>query len=80
MKSDHLPAANEEKVSMNRHMLWMIIGCVLPLILILIYPSFGMNSETAYFAFVILIFICHLMMFRSHGHGEKGKGNRNDWH
>ena len=66
---------------MKNHALWHILGCAIPLLLIMILPSFGVSSNVTYFIFIILVFGCHLMMFKAMGHSEKhgdstGKGEK----
>lgn len=57
---------------MNHHGLWMIIGCTLPLLLIFLLPVFGVRSDVSLFAFIILMFACHLLMMGGH-HGKHAK-------
>ncbi|HCI72252.1 MAG: hypothetical protein JJ892_09845 [Balneola sp.] len=57
---------------MKRHYFWMIIGCVVPLLLIFLAPSFGLESPITFFLFILIMFGTHLMMFRSHdGHNHE---------
>ena len=50
----------------------MIIGSVLPLLLIFLAPSFGLDNSITFFLFIIIMFGAHLMMLRSHnGHNHK---------
>ncbi len=60
---------------MRRHTLWMVIGCVVPLLLIFILPLFGLGSGISLFIFIILMFVCHLLMTGRH---QKGHDNKND--
>jgi len=55
---------------MKNHALWHMLGCAIPLLLIMILPSFGVSSNVTYFIFIVLMFGCHLMMFKAMGHGE----------
>lgn len=45
-----------------KHFLWMIIGCILPLLLIFLAPALGMSSKTSMFIFIVFMFACHLLM------------------
>lgn len=54
---------------MNGHAVRMLIGCLLPLLLIFVLPLFGVGSGVTLFAFIILMFGCHLLM-RGHGKHE----------
>ncbi len=63
---------------MRRHYLWMIIGCVLPLLLIFILPALGIGGGGSLVILVILMFACHLFMMRGHDkekHGEHTEKN-----
>lgn len=53
---------------MKKHIIWMIIGCGLPLLLIFFAPVLGIGSGTSLFIFVLTMFACHLLM-PMHGHG-----------
>jgi quinol-cytochrome oxidoreductase complex cytochrome b subunit len=50
---------------MNKHTLWMLIGCILPLVLVFILPLFGF-SVGIYPFFILAMFACHLFMMRGH--------------
>ncbi|MCK0190707.1 MULTISPECIES: hypothetical protein [Flavobacteriaceae] len=57
---------------MKSHTLWMILGCVLPLLLIFIAPSIGMGENVSLFIFIILMFGCHLLMpHHKHNHDKE---------
>ncbi len=62
---------------MSRHTLWMVIGCVVPLLLIFILPIFGLGSGIRLFIFIILMFGCHLLMMGGH-RGEHEEHNKRD--
>ena len=49
-------------------MLWMAVGCILPLLVILMLPAFGIKGDITTFIFIILMFACHLFMMKGHGH------------
>ncbi len=51
---------------MNKHLLWMIIGCTLPLFLIFLAPVLGLGSGTSLFIFMLAMFACHLFMPAHH--------------
>lgn len=55
---------------MNKHTVWMLIGCLLPLLLIFVLPLFGVGRGVTLFIFVILMFGCHLLMMGRHGKHE----------
>ena len=41
---------------MKNHMLWMIIGCVVPMLLIFILPAFGVSGGVTLVIFIVLMF------------------------
>ena len=51
------------------HTIRMMIGCIMPLALIFILPSFGVGSGATLLVFIGLMFMCHLVMMGSHDHG-----------
>lgn len=62
---------------MNKHIIWMIIGCAVPLLLIFLAPVFGLSSNLSLLIFIIVMFGCHLLMPMHHdGHEE----HRNEEH
>lgn len=68
---------------MKNHALIHMLGCALPLLLIMILPAFGVSSNVSFFIFIVLMFGCHLFMMGGHGgHGEHGghEGMSHDEH
>ena len=68
---------------MNKHNVWMLIGCLLPLLLIFILPLFGLGSGVTLFIFIVLMFACHVLMMGAHGkheHTESEKGADHESH
>lgn len=65
---------------MNRHMLWMIIGCTIPLLLIVLAPSLGISESTSTFVFIIAMFACHLFMMKGHHHSDNDKIKKHNRH
>ncbi|MFQ5445995.1 MAG: hypothetical protein ACE5FF_03610 [Saprospiraceae bacterium] len=51
----------------KKHLLWMLIGCTIPLLLIFIAPALGLGGNTGLLIFIAAMFACHLFM--PHGHG-----------
>ena len=63
----------------NNHWLWMVIGCVLPLLFIFLAPLFGIGGGSSLFLFIIFMFACHLFMpHSSHGHGGHNHGEQDN--
>ncbi len=50
----------------RNHALWMLIGCALPILLILLFPLFGIGGKCPLVIFIILMFGCHLFMIKWH--------------
>lgn len=61
---------------MKKHLIWMIIGCIVPLLLIFLAPALGLNDNVPLFFFIIAMFACHLLMPMHHGEHKK-KENQN---
>lgn len=55
---------------MKKHILWMVVGCTVPLLLIFLAPVLGLSSNISLFIFILLMFACHLLM-PMHIHGSK---------
>ena len=51
---------------MKNHGFWMIIGCVLPMLLIVILPALGFNVQAVFVIGIISMFACHWLMLRHH--------------
>lgn len=60
---------------MNKHIMWMILGCGLPLLLIFFAPALGLSTGTSLLIFIIAMFACHLLMPMHHhgGHNHEEK-------
>lgn len=59
---------------MNKHFLWMVVGCTLPLLVIFLAPALGLGSGTSLFIFILVMFGCHLLMpmhHRTHENQDK---------
>lgn len=65
---------------MKNHDIWMIIGCVLPLLLIFILPLVGITGGTSLFLLMVVVFGAHLLMMRGHGRGQDQRGSREAGH
>lgn len=62
----------------HNHGLWMVIGCVLPLLLIFLLPAFGIRSNNTFLFFVLAMFACHFLMMGSHGQGHQHEDQNQD--
>lgn len=57
----------------DKHTLWMIIGCGLPLLLIFLAPALGISGNASIFIFIAAMFAVHLFMpMHNHGGHEHG--------
>jgi len=65
---------------MKKHnMIWMLLGCVIPLLVILLLPAFGVKSNFTFFLFILLMFACHLFMMRGDNKThEQSKTNKEE--
>ena len=64
---------------MRKHGVWMLIGCVVPLLLIFVLPLLGLRGELVIFFAVLLMFAFHLLMIlgvRSMHEADREGGNR----
>lgn len=57
---------------MKNHALWMLIGCIAPLLLIFFAPAIGLGENASLFIFIIAMFACHFFMMGMHDHHHKG--------
>tara|TARA_B100000508_G_C11456100_1_gene276811 strand:- start:244 stop:501 length:258 start_codon:yes stop_codon:yes gene_type:complete len=81
---------NEINISdMKKHILWMVVGCGLPLLLIFFAPALGINGNVSTFIFIMVLFACHLLMpmhhtghkdGHSHNHSRTTKTNKHESH
>ena len=63
---------------MKKQILWIIIGCGLPLLLIFLAPAFGITGNWPLLIFIIAMFASHLLM-PGHNHGTQ-KRSSSDHH
>lgn len=47
---------------MKKYRWRIIVGCVLPLISIILFPILGMRTSIAFFAWMIIMFACYLVI------------------
>lgn len=58
------------------HTLKMLAGCLAPLLLIFALPLFGVDESVSIWLFVVLMFVCHLLMMRGHHGDAAGRGGQ----
>jgi len=63
-----------------RHILVMVIGCVVALLAIFLLPAMGMGSGWVLVLALGAMIVCHLMHFGMHKDGEKGEGDHEHRH
>ncbi|MCQ9208413.1 MAG: DUF2933 domain-containing protein [Omnitrophica bacterium] len=59
----------------NRHMLIMLICCLVPILLILVLVKFGISSNLLFLLLILLCPLGHLLMMRG-GHNGHNKDER----
>ncbi|MBL6446425.1 hypothetical protein JMN32_08905 [Fulvivirga sp. 29W222] len=47
---------------MNRHLIWVIIGSMLPLLRIFFALALGLREDFSLLIFIVAMFACHLLM------------------
>jgi cell division protein FtsW (lipid II flippase) len=72
---------------MNKHTIWMIIGCAIPLLLIFFAPALGLSGNASLLLFIIAMFLVHIFMHGrhlkkddNHHHLESHKDNDHEHH
>jgi hypothetical protein len=62
-----------------KHVIMMLIGCVLPFLLIFILPALGVSNDLMLVIFIVLMIGCHLFMGHA-SHGKEHHEQRNKHH
>ncbi len=57
----------------HNHMLWMMLACTVPLLVILLLPLLGITGKYNALIFVIVMFAAHIWMMKGHNHKSSGK-------
>ncbi len=52
---------------MKHNPIWMILGCLVPLLLIFVLPLFGIKGNYIFLIFFLAMFACHFLMMGRHG-------------
>jgi len=60
---------NNMKNMKKNNGLWMMLGCAIPLIVILLLSAFDVNGSFRIVIFILLMFACHFFMMGGH-HGK----------
>ncbi|MAO66087.1 MAG: hypothetical protein CL666_13915 [Balneola sp.] len=61
---------------MNKHILWMIIGCGAVFLFLFIAPSLGLNKGITTALAIVAMLACHLLMANHHRKGSKHQGHQ----
>lgn len=61
---------------MDKNTLWMLVGCIAPLLLIFLLPLFGITGNYNFIFFIVTMFGCHLMMMGRHGKHHNSKSHQ----
>ena len=77
MYRDYFNAEIIKQIEMKKHIIWMIIGCGLPLLLIFFAPALGLGNDISLFIFIAAMFACHLFMPMHHD-GHKHNQDKNN--
>jgi cell division protein FtsW (lipid II flippase) len=57
---------------MKNHSIWMLVGCIVPMLLIFLLPALGVSNTITTVVFIVLMLGCHLFMGHHMGvHGEQ---------
>ncbi|OCX50496.1 hypothetical protein BEL04_22210 [Mucilaginibacter sp. PPCGB 2223] len=62
----------------DKHLLWMLLGCGAPLLLIFLAPLFGIKGNISTFIFIIAMFGCHLLMPMHHARNKHPDNSMHD--
>lgn len=68
------------KETMKKNRIWMLIGCILPLAVVLLLPVFGIRFNATWLIFILLAGCCLFpMLFMRHkSYSTKNKKDEND--
>lgn len=58
-------------MEMGKHALWMLVGCIVPVLILFLLPALGLSSDIAIAAFFVLMMGCHLMHGAIHKSGQQ---------
>lgn len=54
----------------KNHIFWMILACIIPLLIVLLLPVFGIRSKYTIFIAMILMIVVHIFMMKNHNHNK----------
>lgn len=58
---------------MNKPLGWMIIGCIILLFLIILWPFYGITKHFSFLIFILAMLACHLLMDHRGGHQHRDR-------
>ena len=56
----------------HNHAWIMVIGCLIPLLLLIALPYFGITGNWLWFVAITVMIMAHLYMMKGHGHKNHG--------
>ena len=63
------------------HMLKMLLGCMLPLLLLLIiFPALGVTGNWQFIMAALAMVACHVLMMGGHHHDRRAPGSMEGGH
>ena len=72
---EKIKMANEEKDNHSiRHMIMMALACIIPFVIILILPFFGISSKWTTFGAIGLMIFLHILVMKNHFSDKNNKG------
>lgn len=54
----------------KNHMIWMALACIIPLLIVLLLPLFGIKNNYTIFIAMVLMIVMHIFMMKSHNHNN----------
>jgi len=64
-------------MSSKKHIIIMVLGCVLPLLLLFFAPALGINNNLSFFLFLVAMLGFHLL-FPMHHHNSNNSKSKNN--
>ncbi|HIH31825.1 TPA: hypothetical protein HA235_03895 [Candidatus Woesearchaeota archaeon] len=62
----------------HNHLLWMILACAIPLLIVLLLPVFGIKSNYSIIIAMVSMIVMHLFMMRDHRHKHDEASDSNN--
>jgi len=62
---------HEKKEKGTRHIIFMVLACVVPLTIIFMLPFFGISGKWTTTGSIVLMIFLHVLIMKDHFKGEK---------